>query len=207
MVERAPQTSYLRPLVALGLLTVEYLTITFGFDAELLLGRADAWAALGWMGLLGPGVIAFGTALWILGGSKLRTAFARSTGGRLESPPLWPPLAIHLLCFAAFFALTVRVFGMQTPSDGPPQLWIFLWMTGGAATLLSLAPVAAGGVKLLPLLRELALPLGLASLLALIAWGAGLTTLGLWDHLSRATMSAVAALLKSVQAVDLLRPR
>jgi exosortase E/protease (VPEID-CTERM system) len=196
MIERAPQIWYLRPLAALGLLTVEYLTITFGFDAALLLDRAGAWAGLGWMGLLGPAVIAFGTALWILGGSTFRDAFAQSASAALETRPLWPRLAVHLLCFAAFFALTSLLFGPETSPDGAPELWIFLWLLGGAATLLSLVPVAAGGVRLSPLLRELAMPLGLATLLALIAWSAGLTALGLWDHVSRATLGAVAALLE-----------
>ncbi|RLB56524.1 MAG: exosortase E/protease, VPEID-CTERM system [Deltaproteobacteria bacterium] len=147
------------------------------------------------MGLLGPAVIAFGTALWILGGTKLRAAFTRSVSATLDAPPLLPPLAVHLVCFAGFFAITAAVFGGETPPGGPPELWIFLWLLGGAGTLLSLVPVAAGGLRLRPLLRELAIPLGLASLLALVAWGAGLTTLGLWEHLGRATLAAVAAML------------
>jgi exosortase E/protease (VPEID-CTERM system) len=195
MVERAPQIGYLRPLAALGILTVEYLTITFGFDAQLLLERAGAWEGLGRMGLVGPAVIAFGTALWILGGTTLRVAFARSASATHDAPPLWPRLAVHLLCFAAFFGLTTIVFGDEAPSVGPPELWIFLWLLGGVGTLLSLVPIAAGGLRLRPLLRELAMPLGLASLLALVAWSAGLATLGLWEYLSRVTLDAVAATL------------
>jgi hypothetical protein len=74
MLKRTSQTWYLRPLTALGILTVEYLTITVGFDARVLLQRAGAWEGLAWMGLLGPGVIAFGTAFWILGGVPVRSA-------------------------------------------------------------------------------------------------------------------------------------
>ena len=195
MPVRERPTWYTRPLLALAILTVEYLTITFGFDAYLLLERAGAYEGLGWMGLLGPAVIAFGTALWILGGTTLRDAFMRSSSMTIEPSPLWPRLAVHLACFAGFFALTALVFDPETPPGGPPELWIAMWLLGGAATILSLVPVAAGGLKLLPLLRELAMPLGLASLLAIIAWSAGLTTLGLWEHLSRATLDAVAALL------------
>jgi exosortase/archaeosortase family protein len=179
MLERTSQTWYLRPLTALGILTVEYLTITVGFDAEVLLQRAGAWEGLVWMGLLGPGVIAFGTALWILGGARLRDAFTHSASAALDPPPLWPRLAVYLACFAAFFGLTTVVFGDETPSVGPPpELWIFLWLLGGFGTLLSLVPIAAGGLRLRPLLRELAMPLGLASLLAVVAWGAGLATVG-----------------------------
>ena len=195
MVERVRRNWYLRPLAALGILTVEYLTITLAFDAQPLLERTGAWEELGWMGLVGPGVIAFGTALWILGGAKLRTALARGTADTLEPPPFFPRIAVHLLCFAGFFGLTALVFGDGGPPGGKAYLWIFLWLFGGAATLFSLVPVAAGRLKLRPLLHELAVPLVLASLLGLVAWGTGLATLGLWTQLGRATLDAVAALL------------
>jgi len=185
----------LRPLGALALLTAEYLTISFRFDAALLLERAGAWEGLGWMGLIGPAAIAFGTAFWILGGPSLRAAFARATTAMHDAPALAPRLAAHLACFAGFYAITQVIFGTETPPDGSPVLWIFLWLFGGAATALSLLPVAAGGLKLLPLLREVTLPFALASLLALVAWGAGLATLGLWDRLGSMTLDAVAAVL------------
>jgi hypothetical protein len=137
MVERAPQIWCLRPLAALGILTAEYLTITLGFDAQLLLERAGAWEELGWLGLLGPAVIAFGTALWILGGATLRAAFTGSASAMRETRPLWPRLAVHLLCFAGFFALTTLVFGREAPPGGPPELWIFLWLLGGVAFIAS----------------------------------------------------------------------
>ncbi len=195
MVESGRRSRYLLLLGALGMLTAEYLTITLGFDAEPLLEQAGAWEGLGWMGLLGPAVIAFGTALWILGSTELRAAFARSVAATVDAPALAPRLVIHLLCFAGFYAVTSLVFGRETPPDGPPQFWILLWLLGGAGTLLSLIPVAAGGTRLKPLLRELAVPLGLASLLALVALGAGLATVGLWDPFGRFTLDAVAAVL------------
>jgi exosortase E/protease (VPEID-CTERM system) len=195
MVERTRGNWYVRPLGALGILTAEYLTISFGFDAQPLLERAGVWGGLGWMGLVGPAVIAFGTALWILGGAKLRAAFTRSSSTTLDAPPLLPRILFHLVCFAGFFAVTTIVFGRETPPSGPPELWILLWLLAGAGVLLSLVPVAAGGLRLLPLLRELAAPLVLASLLAIVAWGAGLTTLGLWEPLGRMTLDAVVATL------------
>jgi len=196
MIDRRRGNWYVRPLVALGILAAEYLTVSFRFDAQPRLEQAGLWGGLGWMGLLGPAVIAFGTALWILGGAKLRAAFTGSASAMREAPPLWPRIAMHLVCFAGFFAITTIVFGREAPPDGAPELWILLWLLGGAATLLSLVPVAAGDLRLLPLLRELAMPLALASLLAVIAWAAGLTTLGLWEPLGRVTLDAVAVMLE-----------
>ena len=195
MVEPARRNWYPRPLAALAIFVAEYLTVTFRFDALALLDREGAWEGLGWMGLIGPAVFAFATALWILGAAKLRPAFARSVSGAGDAPALLPRIAVQLLCFAAFYSITSLLFGAQAPPAGPPEAWILLWLAGGAATLLSLVPIAAGGLRLVPLLRELAMPLGLASLLALVAWGAGLSTLSLWQHLSRVTLDAVAATL------------
>jgi exosortase E/protease (VPEID-CTERM system) len=206
MVDPVPRNWYLRPLGALTLLTAEYLTITFGFDAQPLLDRAGGWAGLGWTGLVGPAAIAFGTALWILGGPKLRAALTRSASARVTPPPLFPRIAVHLLCFAGFFVLTTVAFGSEAPPEGSPELWILLWLLGGAATVLSLGPVAAGGLQLVPLFRELAMPLGLASLLALVAWGAGLTTHGLWNHLGQVTLYAVAAILGMLVSPSYLDP-
>ena len=91
--------------------------------------------------------------------------------------------------------VTTFVFGGAAPPDGSPELWIVLWLLGGVATLVSLIPVAVGHLRVKPLLRELAAPLGLAGLLAIVAWGAGLATLGLWVPLSRVTLDAVVATL------------
>jgi len=196
MLEPAPRNRYFGPLLALALLSAEYLTVSFRFDALGMLDREGAWERLGWMGFLAPSVFAVATALWILGGSKIREAFARSASGVGFAPRVWACLIAHLLCFSAFYAITSLVFGQDAPPEGPPELWILLLLLGGAATLLSLAPIAASGLRSTALLRELAAPLGFASLVGLVAWGAGVTTLSLWNHLSRITLDAVAASLE-----------
>jgi exosortase E/protease (VPEID-CTERM system) len=195
MVQRTRRSRYLLPLGALGILAAEYLAITLRFDAEPLLDQPGAWNGLGWAGLLGPAVIAFGTALWILGGTELRAAFARAGSTVSDAPPLAARLGLHALCFAAFYAVTTLVFAQQPPTWGSPELWTLLWLIGGAATVLSLVPVAAGGLRVLPVLRELAVPLGVATLLAVVAWGAGLASVYLWRDMSDVTLHAVASAL------------
>lgn len=195
MVEHATRNRYLWPLVAFGILVVEYLTISVRFDALSLLDREGAWQNLGWMGLLGPVAFAFATAFWILGGRKVRQALARAAAAERPTARFVLRLGAHLLCFGVFFTITTLVFGTDTPPKGPPELWILLWLLAAAATVLSLLPIAAGNLRLLPLFSELGAPLGLASLLALVAWGAGISTLELWSSLSRGTLDAVAATL------------
>ncbi|MFW2389839.1 MAG: exosortase E/protease, VPEID-CTERM system [Polyangiales bacterium] len=196
MPEPAARNRYFGPLLALALLTTEYLAVSFRFDALGMLDREGAWEPLGWLGFLGPGVFAFATALWILGGSKIRRAFARSTPDAEFPPRIWARLVAQLLCFGAFYSITSLVFGQDAPPEGPPELWILLLFLGGAATLLALVPIAANGLRSTELLRELAAPMGFASLVGLVAWGAGVATLGLWNHLNRITLDAVAATLE-----------
>lgn len=204
MGERASQSRYLRPLMALGLLTIEYLNVSFFFDARHLVEAEGALGSLGWMGLAGPGIFAFGTALWILGEAKVRRA--------LDIPPeaggsrLWPRVAVHLACFAAFFATTAVVFAGDLPLAGPSLLWAGLWLLAGAASALSLVPIALESRRVLPLLRELAVPLALAILVALLAVGAGLATAELWDHFSQVTLHAVAWVLDLLVAGVYVNP-
>jgi exosortase E/protease (VPEID-CTERM system) len=193
MAERAAQHPYLRPLVALGLLTVEYLIVTFVFDAYQLVEAGGELGGLGWMGLAGPAIIAFGTALWILAGREVREAVANTPP--LDRAGLWPRLAVHLACFALFFVVTAMLFVGGPPPVGPPGAWIGLWFLTGAANAASLVPIAFGGRRLLALIQELRVPLALSTGLAVLALGAGLATLTWWDELNGVTLYSVAVLL------------
>ena len=193
MVERPPQPWFVRPLGALLLFAAEYLAVSLSFDASPLLTQAGLRGGLGWMGLVGPAVIAFVTALWILGGASLRDLLARVVASN-DTRLFWPAV-LHLLCFAVFFVLTAHVFGAKPEPSGIPVLWIALWLLAGASTLLSLIPVAFGRLQWRPLWHELAVPIGLAALLSFAAWTSGLATLMLWDRLGDTTLHAVAAVL------------
>ena len=182
MTRHASRTWYPQLLAALLLLSVEYLTISFVFDAPLR-----------WMGLVGPAVIAFGTALWILGAKQVRAALSQGASTTRGAASLFRRLALHFACFAMFFALTARGFGGQEPPE--LLLSILLWVLGAAATILSLVPVAAYGIPLRPLARELAEPLAQSALLGLAAWGGGLATIRLWRPLRESTLNSVAAVL------------
>lgn len=190
---RASQYQYMRPLGALALLAAEYLAVSVVFDAYQLINAEGLIGGLAWMGLVGPAVMAFGTSLWILGGTELAAALQNTPP--IATPRLWSRLAAHLVCFASFFAVTFVLFGIEEPPPGPPWAWISAWMLTGAATVVALIPIAFGIRRLLQLLRELAAPLAFATLLAFLAVAAGLATVPLWDQLSGVTLDSVAAVL------------
>ena len=195
MAGRASQHRYLRPLSALTLLTLEYLILSSFFDAYRLVGADGGIGALRWVGLAGPAIIAFATALWILGGAELREALATTPPIGLGRILLWG--TVHLASFAGFFVSTALLFMSDGPEPGPMPLWavVCLWFAAGAATLLSLIPISFGIRRLIKLIRELAAPLAFASVLGLSAFGAGLVSVSLWDPLSGVTLDAVAFVL------------
>ncbi|MDH3624353.1 MAG: exosortase E/protease, VPEID-CTERM system [Myxococcales bacterium] len=185
---------FFRPIAAVVLLLGEYLAISFSFDAYVLLERAGDWGAIGFIGMLGPIAIAFATALWLLGGAEVRDVVHRSA--QVEEAPWFPLLLVQLVCFSAFFGLSAHLFGGNALSPEPLGLWVLLWVLGGAATFLAWLPLAVGRLRLSALLKELAVPLSLAALLGLVAWGAGIITLELWQPLGDVTLDAVAAVLE-----------
>ena len=196
MGERASQYRYLRPLGALALLVTEYLVVSLVFDAHQLVEAEGILGGLGWMGLVGPAVMAFGTSLWILGGTELVAALESTPP--IATPQLWSRLTIHLVCFAAFFAVTTVLFGFDEPPPGASWAWVVAWMLTGAGTVVSLIPIAFGIRRLVQLVRELAASLAFATLLAFLAVAAGLATVSLWGQLSGVTLDSVAAVLDAL---------
>ncbi|MEM7136214.1 MAG: exosortase E/protease, VPEID-CTERM system [Myxococcota bacterium] len=185
---------FARPVAALILLIVEYLTISFFFDASPLLERADDWSAVGFAGMLGPIAVAFATALWLLGGTQLRSVVQRSA--QIEDSAWFPTLLVHLVCFAMLFGLSAHLFGDGVLPESATGMWVALWALSVVATFVSWLPLAIGRLRIGSMLRELALPITLAVALGLLAWGAGIITLELWAPLSTVTLNAVAALLE-----------
>ena len=104
---------YLRPLGALTLLVTQYLAVSLLFDAYQLISAEGLLAGLGWMGLVGPAVMAFGTSLWILGGAELVAALQSTPP--IATPLLWSRLAVHLACFSVFFALLAHRAHVEGP--------------------------------------------------------------------------------------------
>jgi exosortase E/protease (VPEID-CTERM system) len=193
MEGRASEHWYLRPLVALALLTVEYLAISLVFDARQLATGNAALARLSWVGLAGPSIVAFGTALWMLGGSQIRQALR--TIPSMPTSRIWARIAIHLGCFVLFFLMTALLFSGGEPPPGSPYVWASLWALTGLLNVGSLIPIAFGTRRLIRLIRELATPLMMATLLGFLAMGAGLTTLSLWRQLNAITLNSVASIL------------
>jgi exosortase E/protease (VPEID-CTERM system) len=193
MGQQVSKRWFVRPTAALVLLATEYLLITVAFDAIPLMRRAGVLGGFARIGLVGPAVLAFASALWVLGGDQIRTALAEQPQlGTGKS--LWR-LGLHLLCFATFFLVTAAVFGGDDLAVGSGWLWASLWLLTGIASVYSWLRFALGTSSMVSVARELAVPVGISSIVAFFAVTAGLISVGLWRNLSHFTMHSVAWLL------------
>jgi exosortase E/protease (VPEID-CTERM system) len=172
-------------LVGLVLL-VEYLFTSLRYDAQTVVARGGAWAALSHAGRIGPLVACLASAA-LLFLAKQRPSFNLTL--RRPSAPL---LAFHGVLFAGFVWTTAKVFGGADPPAMAP-LWVAAWV---ACALAAPAALIAGAIGA-SALRALLSPgfLAFLSAIGVAAWVAGTLTLELWVELSRVTLIAAEALL------------
>lgn len=191
--QRVSSNWFVRPLAAFALLLLEYLSISLSFESlpQLeLFGRDGSWLAA--VQMLGPAVVAWATALWLLGAEQARVSLQSSFRPRAR-PPGWS-LLVNLGSFALLFLASWKIFGVGA-SASHPTLWLSLWVASLLATVASALVFALGAFELRTVLRELARPLALASLLGLVALAAGLATRTLWKQLADWTLASVTAVL------------
>ena len=184
---------YSRPLARLAIagaiLLVEYLVLSFAFDAKSVVVRGGIWTVVGEAGNVGPIVVAGATAVLLL--PRLRAA--ADSAAALGRPSHWL-LLLHLAVACAFAAVTSHAFGSKEPPGGPAILWLMGWAILGASTAASLL------VGILGEWQWLATTMGRVALLGgglgFAAWLGGSLSTQLWAPASRATFVVVANMLE-----------
>jgi exosortase E/protease (VPEID-CTERM system) len=176
--------------VVVGVLLVEYLTISFAFDAQTVAARGGVWTWMGRAGALGP-LLVVATAAMILIGPGLSARHLPEVGGLRR----WA-LGLHLGSALAFFWLTRELFGQPDPPQGPIPLWIAGWAAAAFSTFAALLLGVLRDVRWV--VRVLGRSLAAGASLGLLAWLAGLLAGYLWIHLSAATFVTVTHLLSSL---------
>jgi exosortase E/protease (VPEID-CTERM system) len=174
--------------VAGALLLVEYLLVSFGFDAATVARRGGLWSFIGSVGAVAPLAVVAATAVLVLRGARPRSG-ERGPVGR---PSAWL-LGTHALLFAGFWGVTALVFGGDDAPGGPAALWIAVWAAVGAASAITLlVGVLGSGTVRAVVSTSLLLGLGVG----VAAWIAGLLTTALWAPLTHATFALVVTLLR-----------
>lgn len=184
-----------RLLLACGLLLVEYLIISFFFDAAALLEVKSFGFVLGNLGYVAPVIVLAAAATIAFQGSKLKAAF-ESVANQFEAPGrVWPWLILQLLLFGGFFWLTRELFSAVETVQSPSIFWAFGWGIAALCVFLSTVPIALPIQTLGPLLRASASSLLVGGLGGLLSWFAGNASTHLWRYLGRTTLELVVDLL------------
>jgi exosortase E/protease (VPEID-CTERM system) len=174
--------------VAGAVLLLEYLLVSFGFDAATVARRGGLWSFVGSVGAVAPLAVVAATAMLVLRGARSRESAATSAG----RPSAWL-LGAHALLFGAFWGVTALVFGGAGAPAGPAALWIAVWASVGASSAITLlVGVLGSGTVRAVVSTSLLLGLGVG----VAAWIAGLLTTALWAPLTRATFALVVTMLR-----------
>lgn len=183
------------PLAGVALLLVEYLAVSYTYDARPLLARGGVQGGLGHVGTLAPLAALVLTATLVAGGrpflrtlARLLSSTERSSGESLIC------LAANAGCFGLLMFTTGHLLDSLRSDDDPSGLiglWLFATVSTSATAMLLAVPARAWA----PILRELRRPLLIGLGAGLSAWLAGLGSVLLWDVLSLATLQLVASAL------------
>lgn len=181
--------SALRLALAGVVLLLEYLGISFFFDAYSVAQRGGVWAVLGYAGRLGPLFVVAATAFLIF--PRQRDAETRA----LQAPRV-VLLVSHVFLLFGFFLVTALAFGGEEAPAGSVILWMVSWAALGLMTAGTLFVGVLGGWRWSS--RGLARAVLAGGALGVLAWVAGSLSTELWAPLTRGTFYAVATLLRAV---------
>lgn len=177
-----------------GLVTSEYLLLSFLVDARDLLRPAGLEQSLREIGSFAPLLFVSGAALFLTGGHALRLRLRVLSEYRpnRRSSCFWG--LAHAGSFAAVLSLALQLASWEANTSGALRwlvLWSFLVVAALSTLLLSLWQARTLFAAALALRRELAVGIGVG----VLAWGAGLFSRRLWQPAAGLTLEVVHALL------------
>jgi len=195
---RAPLPA-LRWIGLAALLIGEVLALTLRYDTGTLAGNSSWWAELmGQSHLLPKLLAAAGTAVLVLGGTRVVAELRRLAEQTVEPRAALLYLAGHL---AAFAALT-RVTGLLLDGDANalpcPGAWVVGWFVLALTTFALWVAVAVPPGLWPSLARRGSGLLAIGIAVGCAAWGIAQLTTSVWQPLGTGTLYAVRGLLALV---------
>ena len=190
-----------------ALLVGEWLLFSLGFDSRAV-GRH--WGALLYAGHVAPLLVVAAMAMLLFQGAPLRRALVDLGEETLIRARPLALLALQLICFALFVALTHAV---QQSAEKPPATWLIAWLVLLAGSLVTPLLALVPASRLRPAFGLSLRAVSLGALIGALAWGAGLVTESvgsiseeLWRPLSRATLEVVAVGLRALSLLAVYEP-
>ena len=188
----AERTGMTRLLQVGAILLVEYLALSFAFDAQVVQERGGVWEIFGRVGALGPFLVAAAGGVLLLGPGLMTSGLPQ------QGPIRIVPAVVHVAATAAFFGTTHLLFAGPSAPAGPALLWLIGWSLTGLCAFTSLLLAGLGDLRWV--LRTLSRAFVAGGVLGLLAWTAGLLAGLLWDPLAGATFRTVAWMLSATGA-------
>jgi exosortase E/protease (VPEID-CTERM system) len=180
----------------LYLLLLEYLAISVSFDAKPLFEATGAARNLGYLGILAPGFVVIATITYVLLGPALRRELLQLLrAAELFDTRKRTALALNLLCFAALFWLTAQLLAVAARAQAPSPLLLAAYLLLAAACACSLLWAAVPQPAWQQLGPRAGQVLGASLLVGALAWGAGVASGLLWQHMQRVTLYLVFSLM------------
>ena len=178
------------------MLLLEYLAISVSFDAKPLFEATGAAKNLGYLGILAPGFVVIATITYVLLGPALRRELLQL----LRADPLFDTrrraaLVFNLLCFGALFWLTAQLLHIAARAQAPGTGLLTTYLLLAAACALSLLWAAIPQPAWKQLGPRAGQVLGAGLLVGALAWGAGVASGLLWQHMQRVTLYLVFSLM------------
>lgn len=190
------RTSAWLALWPLYLLLLEYLAISLFYDARPLLEASGAAKNLGYLGILAPGAVVIATITHVLLGPALRAELiTRLRQSALLDARRRSALGANLICYGLLWWLTGVLLERAAKGQALSALLWSLYLLLAAACALSLlwAAIPLAAFRQLGPRAGRALGAGLAA--GALAWGAGVSSELLWEHMQRVTLYLVFSLM------------
>jgi len=182
----------------LALLVVEGLSLAVTFDSEALAALPRGWwtFALAPAGSIMPLAASIGAALILVTWARPGSFLFPFRAGRLA----WFDLLVQLVCFAALFAVTARLFGGKAAALAVPrvQALVVAWIALVVVTAVTWVRIGIPLATLRGVLRRRASLLLLAGAMCGTAYAVGRLAQGLWLPLRRATFAVASVVLRGL---------
>ena len=186
-----------RLVLLLSLFAGELLLVSFRYDALGLVETGGEHIWFGWLGYSGHlakiGIV-FAVAFLLALGPRLQTLYSNLLEEATAHAYVRMLLA-QLIAYAAFFWFTHTIFANPSSSLSLPVWPVVMWLAAlplmTCLWLLAVAPAAYW----LDLVRAERFAIGVASLVAIAAWGIAQASQELWGPLSDMTFDVSASLL------------
>ncbi len=167
-----------------GVLLLEYLTVSFLFDAQPLRDAAHGW--FGYTGALGPALVAVGAGALVVGAGPDRRGLALPRAPRRQA-------LIAAMCQVSAFAILVAATAAVVADMTGPVLivWLGALLAVLGATFAAVVDLRTGTA----FDGQLARTVGLAAAVGISAYVAGQAATQLWEFLAAISLRGAALLL------------